>query len=48
VVSGKVATAIINGRVVGVGDTIDGAKILAITRHSINVEINGHQATLRM
>jgi MSHA biogenesis protein MshK len=48
VVSGKVATAIINGRVVGVGDTIDGAKILAITRHSIDMEINGHPATLRM
>jgi hypothetical protein len=48
VVSGKVATAIINGRVVGVGDTVDGAKILAITRHSIDLEINGHQATLRM
>ena len=48
VVSGKMATAIINGRVVGVGDTIDGAKILAITRHSIDLEINGHQATLRM
>jgi len=48
VVSGKVATAIINGRVVGVGDTIDGAKVLAITRHSIDVKINGHQATLRM
>ncbi len=41
-------TAIINGRPVGVGETVGGAKVIKITRRIVEVEINGRRATLRM
>jgi hypothetical protein len=48
VATGKRATAIINGHVVGVGDTISGAKVLAITPHSVELDVGGRRVTLRM
>ena len=41
-------TAIINGRPVGVGETIGGAKVIKISRRIVEVEIDGRRATLRM
>ncbi len=41
-------TAIINGRPVGVGETVGGAKVIKITRRVVEVEINGRRATLRV
>jgi len=48
VVRGKASTAIINGRVVGIGDTIDGARVLAITAHAVDLDTGGRRLTLRM
>jgi len=41
-------TAIINGTVAGVGETIDGAKIVAITPRSVDVMVDGKRVTLRL
>lgn len=41
-------TAIINGRPVGVGETVGGAKVIKISRRTVEVEIDGRRATLRM
>ena len=41
-------TAIINGRPVGVGETIGGAKVIKISRRLVEVEIDGRCATLGM
>jgi len=41
-------TAIINGLPVGVGETIGGAKVIKISRRTVEVEIDGRRATLRM
>lgn len=38
--------AIINGRSVGVGDVIDGAKIVRITNNSVEIEFNNKRHTI--
>jgi hypothetical protein len=44
----KAPTAIINGQVIGVGETIDGATVLSITPRSVEVIIDGKRVTLRL
>jgi hypothetical protein len=41
-------TAIINGQVIGVGETIEGAKIVAISPRSVDVMVDGKRVTLRL
>ncbi len=41
-------TAIINGKFVKVGATIDDAKILRIGQHSVELELNGRKFTIQM
>jgi hypothetical protein len=44
----KAPTAIINGQVIGVGDTIDGATVRSIAPRSVEVEFGGRRLTLRL
>jgi hypothetical protein len=44
----RAPTAIINGQVIGVGDTIDGATVRSIAPRSIEVEFGGRRLTLRL
>lgn len=39
--------AIINGRVVGPGQTVDGARVLAVERSSVRLRVNDHTFTIR-
>ena len=41
-------TAIINGTVAGVGETVEGAKVVAITPRSVDVMVDGKRVTLRL
>ena len=41
-------TAIINGRFVQVGSTIQGAKVISIDRHSVELELDGETITVQM
>jgi hypothetical protein len=38
---GKTDVAVVNGRTVGLGDTIDGATVQAITSDTVTLEVNG-------
>ena len=40
-------TAIINGQFLAVGDTIEGARIVKITKYVVTLEMNGQRITLR-
>lgn len=40
-------TAIINGRFLAVGNTIEGARIVKITKYVVTLEMNGRRITLR-
>ena len=42
------ATAIINGRFVHVGSTINGAKVVKIGRHTVELKFNGRTITIQM
>jgi biotin carboxyl carrier protein len=44
----KTPTAIINGRVVTVGDEVEGAKVVAITASTVDLDIAGRHLILRM
>ena len=44
----KGGSAVINGRFVREGSTIEGAKIIAITPHAVDLEISGKRFTLSM
>ncbi|MCX5670065.1 MAG: hypothetical protein NTU94_01925 [Planctomycetota bacterium] len=44
----KTPTAIINGRVVTVGDELEGAKVVAITASTVDLDIAGRRLILRM
>jgi len=44
----KTPTAIINGRVVAVGDEVEGAKVVAITASTVDLDIAGRHLILRM
>jgi len=44
----KTPTAIINGRVVTVGDEVEGAKVVAITASTVDLDIAGRRLILRM
>lgn len=46
--SDKRRLAIVNGRRVGVGDEIDGATVLAISKSDIVLEIDGQEQTLTL
>ena len=46
--SSRSPTAIINGQVIGVGETIEGAKIVAISPRSVDVMVDGKRVTLRL
>ncbi len=41
-------TAIVNGRFVQVGSTIQGAKVISIDRHSVQLELDGETITIQM
>ncbi len=45
---GAAPMATINGRLVTVGDSIDGAKVLDIGQRSVELEADGQQFTVRM
>jgi len=42
------ATAIINGQSVTQGETVDGAKVIRVSQHSVDLEVNGRRLTIRM
>ncbi|MCX5683965.1 MAG: hypothetical protein NT049_09805 [Planctomycetota bacterium] len=44
----RAPTAIINGQITGVGETVDGATVLAITPRSVEVLIDGKRVTLKL
>jgi hypothetical protein len=48
VYNSKAPTAIINGQVVGVGEVLEGAKIVAIAPRSVEVLVDGRRLTLRL
>ena len=41
-------TAIINGRFMKVGDTIEGARVVKITKHAVTLELGARRITLRL
>lgn len=41
-------TAIINGKFVSLGQTIDGAKVIKIDHYSVELEASGHRFSIRM
>jgi MSHA biogenesis protein MshK len=41
-------SAFINGQAVQIGDTVDGAKVIAITRRAVKLERNGKRFTLEI
>lgn len=42
------ASAIINGALIGVGETVGGAKVLRITRTAVELELDGKRLTIRL
>ncbi len=46
-VSSARSVAILNGRRVGVGDQIEGARVVAISRDEVTLEVGGEELTLR-
>ena len=46
-VSSARSVAILNGRRVGVGDEIEGARVVAIRRDAVTLEVDGEQLSLR-
>jgi len=44
----KTPTAIVNSQFVRVGDVVDGAKVVAITTYSVDLDIGGRRVTLRL
>jgi hypothetical protein len=42
------ATAIINGQFVTVGDTLAGAEVVKVGRHSVELQVEGHTFTIQM
>ncbi len=46
--SGGVASAIINGHLLTVGESIDGARLLAVERYHVEMEKDGRKFTLRL
>lgn len=41
-------TAIVNGALVGIGETVNGAKVIKITRKAVELELDGQRFTARM
>lgn len=48
IVSDERRLAIVNGRRVGLGDTIGGATVTAISKQELTLDIGGKQKTLRL
>jgi len=46
IISGANPRAMINGKSVGVGDVVDGAKIVQINNNSVEIEFNGRRHTV--
>ena len=47
-VSPQSSTAVINGHIVTVGDTVDGARVVAITARTVELIVAGRRATLNL
>lgn len=48
IVSDERRLAIVNGRRVGVGDAVGGAKVTAISKHELTLDVGGETRTLRL
>jgi hypothetical protein len=46
--SGGTASAIINNHLVGIGEIVDGARVVIISRYHVELEKNGRKIILRM
>jgi hypothetical protein len=44
----KASTAVINGHIVGVGDTVDGARVLSIGPRKVELDVGGRRVTLEL